>query len=375
MREVNHSSVEEFKILSHYENLRKVLLGEQYVGHLTKPLAFWALPSDRRLPLAFLGRSLKDLLSTPFRELAATPGIGQKKIRSFIKLLARAASTNASEIPDDPSLESGNGESDCGNGRSSNGKGFDPSSVSEVVWAQWRTSVMRHALENESLGRFAPSLRNVTRVIWNTPLKAYTGVTLDDLRRMKTHGEKRVRAVLEVFHSVHALVSSMGTQDHLVVRIVPRRIDGVERWVAGVLQRAGIPHEDDIREYFVQPLLEQIRTDAGQQIASLAESRLGIHRPITSVRQAARTMGLTRARVYQLLNEINDIMAVRWPNGRRMVYELREKLESEAAAAESPPDLQQLFAAIELFYPSKRRGADGPLDPVAQESEPAEKSA
>ena len=37
-------------------------------------------------------------------------------------------------------------------------------------------------------------------------------------------------------------------------------------------------------------------------------------------------MGLTRARVYQLLNEINDIMTVRWPNGRHQMYELREKL-------------------------------------------------
>ena len=43
---------------------------------------------------------------------------------------------------------------------------------------------------------------------------------------------------------------------------------------------------------------------------------------VTSVRQAARTMGLTRARVYQLLNEINDIMMVRWPNGRHQVSEI-----------------------------------------------------
>ena len=41
-------------------------------------------------------------------------------------------------------------------------------------------------------------------------------------------------------------------------------------------------------------------------------------------------MGLTRARVYQLLNEINDIMAVRWPNGRHQMYELREKLVPES---------------------------------------------
>ena len=42
-------------------------------------------------------------------------------------------------------------------------------------------------------------------------------------------------------------------------------------------------------------------------------------------------MGLTRARVYQLLNEINDIMMVRWPTGRHQSHELREKFQAEAA--------------------------------------------
>ena len=80
-------------------------------------------------------------------------------------------------------------------------------------------------------------------------------------------------------------------------------------------------------------------------------------------------MGLTRARVYQLLNEINDIMAVRWPNGRHQMYELREKLVSESESIDSPPDLQQFLAAIELFYPGSRRGAAGPLEPVLGDDE------
>ena len=157
---------------------------------------------------------------------------------------------------------------------------------------------------------------------------------------MKTHGEKRVRAILEVFHSVHVLVANMGTQDHLVVRIFPRRIDQVEQWIGRALQTPGVPPAQELFEHVVSPLLEQVRTDATQQIASLAENRLGISGPITSVRQAARAMGLTRARVYQLLNEINDIMAVRWPNGRHQMYELREKLVAESkqmdSAARSP---------------------------------------
>jgi hypothetical protein len=355
------SSVEELQVISRFESLRQILLSPQYGEHVEKPLAYWALPTDRRLPLAFLGRTLKDLLQTPFSELTATPGIGQKKIRSFVGLLARVANTTPDELPSDVrTLAPARCES--ANGDSGNPAAFDPCTVSEVVWAQWRASVVKHGLCHELLGRFAPSLRNMTRVIWSTPLGAYTHSTLGEIRAMKTHGEKRVRAILEVFHSIHGLAANMGAQPHLVVRIVPRLIDDVEHWIGCVLQTPGIPGNAEIFEKFVNPLLQQTRIDATQQITCLAENRLGIQAPIASVRQAARSMGLTRARVYQLLNEINDIMSVRWPTGRHQVYELSDKFQEESERCENPPDLSQFAAAVELFYPGARRGAAGPLE-------------
>src|SRR4051794_9644498 len=99
MKFTKSASVEELQVVSRFESLRKILQSEQYVDHLKKPLAYWALRTDRRLPLAFLGRNLEDLLHTPFAELTNTPGIGQKKICSFVKLLARAANTDPAELP------------------------------------------------------------------------------------------------------------------------------------------------------------------------------------------------------------------------------------------------------------------------------------
>ena len=252
--------------------------------------------------------------------------------------------------------------------------GFDPTNISEITWAQWRASVVRHGLSSETLGHFAPSLRNMTRVIWNTPLGAYTSSTLAEILALKTHGEKRIRAVLEAFHAAHAIVSGMGTQEHLVVRILPRQIDRAECWTGRMLQRPGVPSQEEIYENLVLPLLEQVRIDATGQVAMLAENRLGVAGPITSVRQAARSMGLTRARVYQLLNEVNDIMTVRWPMGRHQIHELREKfMQAETDEADGMPDLRQFHAAVELFYPGSRRGAAGPLeqtfDQIEQEEE------
>ena len=71
-------------------------------------------------------------------------------------------------------------------------------------------------------------------------------------------------------------------------------------------------------------------------------------------------MGLTRGRVYQLLNEINDIMTVRWPLGRHQVYELHDKFAAEAVDVSNPPSLVQFYAAVELFYPGNRRVLTAP---------------
>ena len=88
MRMVKIASAEEYKLFNSFEEVRKTLLDERYADRLEKPLAYWALPNDRRLPLAFLGRTLNELLNTPFEQLSATPGIGQKKITSLVKLIS-----------------------------------------------------------------------------------------------------------------------------------------------------------------------------------------------------------------------------------------------------------------------------------------------
>lgn len=367
MRSDRKSSIEQLQVLGRYESLRKTLLAESHRNHLDKPLAYWAVPTDRRLPLALLGRTLDDLLATPFEEIAATPGVGEKKIRSYVKLLARAADTNPAQLPVDLSTRIKHPASGSHDETSSNG--FDSASVSEVLWAQWRQTVLKRGLEGEPLGRFAPTLKKMTRVIWTKPLSDYTDLSLAEIRSMKTHGQKRVKAVLEVFYSIHQLVAGMGSQEQLVVRIVPRLIDAVETWVGRTLQAPGVPGRVEIFEKLTKPLLGQIRNDASRQIVRLAEDRLGINGPITSVRQAARTAGLTRARVYQLLNEINDIINVRWPLGRHQVHELRTKLLEESADGDGSPDLQQFLAAVELFYPATRRGADGAREPLGDELE------
>jgi hypothetical protein len=344
------TSVEDYKIVSSFQSLRKTLMDDRFADRLEKPLAYWALPNDRRLPLAFLGRTIKDLLATPFEELSATPGIGQKKISSLVKLLSRATKDHPPAVPF--------GLNDLNESKKAvvveeprhQGMGFDPSIVSEALWSQWQQTVIENGLEREKLGRLAPTLQALPTVIWHTPLGHYVNHTVAEIRQLKTHGEKRVRVVLEVFYLVHEMLDGAHRTPHLDLRIVPAFIGPIENWIGQVLANPGAPSSDEVRDNLAIPLLNQINNDCGPTIHELSEARLGISGTPQSVRQQAKRMGVTRARVYQLLEDCARVMAVRWPEGQHQLAQLSAKLLTEATAAS---DLTLFNATRELFYPAK----------------------
>ena len=346
------TSVEDYKIVSTFQSLRKTLLDERFADRLEKPLAYWALPNDRRLPLAFLGRTIKDLLATPFEELSATPGIGQKKISSLVKLLSRATKdhppaapfglTELSETKKDSATERNRQQGDGG--------GFDPTVVSEALWSQWQQTVIDRGIGREKLGRLAPTLQALPTVIWHTQLDCYVDHTVAEIRQLKTHGEKRVRVVLEVFYIVHEMLSGAGSASQLSLRIVPKFIQPIEDWVAKVMHEGRAPTPAEVREHLTVPLLEQIQIDAGETIHELSAGRLGVEGSPQSVRQQAKRMGVTRARVYQLLEECSRVMEVRWPEGNHQLAQLEAKLHAEHA---DTGDLTLFRATRELLYPSK----------------------
>ncbi|RMF99970.1 MAG: hypothetical protein D6741_07575 [Planctomycetota bacterium] len=356
------TSIESLHLVGEFETLKQQILADEqkFEALKNKTLAFWALPTDRRLPLALLGHSLGEILNTPFVEIASTPGIGRKKLAGLILLLRRAASTDVSELPaegrDGGGLVAGK-ELEI----EAEATDIDFDTVSEVTWAKWQATVVRLGLEKVPLGRVAPSLRNITRVIWEVPLGEFTTCTLDQLRKRRTYGAKRVRAVLEVFYFLHRMLENVPSQSHLAMILVPNRIRRVEEWVVTTWQSGRIPQPQEALEHFIKPLLEQINIDAGRQLVMLAEARLGIGGNVTSVRQLARSNGLTRARVYQLFNEMADIVRVRWPMGQAYMFLWRAILLARTTQLVAPPDLTQFFAAIDLFFANRRPAGGSPV--------------
>jgi hypothetical protein len=304
--------------------------------------------------LAFLGRTIKDLLATPFEELSATPGIGQKKISSLVKLLSRATKDHPPAVPF--------GINDLGESKKATTEkprrqstSFDPAIVSEALWSQWQKTVLEQGVGHEKLGRLAPTLQALPTVIWHTPLDQYANHTVAEIRQLRTHGEKRVRVVLEVFYLMHEMLSTAGTSEHLALRIVPKFIGPLESWVAQVLQVGDVPSSEEVRDSLTVPLLNQIKIDAGDTIHELSEGRLGINDPPQSVRQQAKRMGVTRARVYQLLEDCSRVIEVRWPEGQQLMAQLDAKFQAEATEGD---DLRLFRATRELFFPGKHKLAD-----------------
>ncbi|HUY91042.1 MAG TPA: hypothetical protein VMV10_20055 [Pirellulales bacterium] len=335
----------DYKLVASFESVKQKLLRPKYADRWDKPLAYWVVATDRRLPLAFMGTSLRELLDTPLEQLFATAGIGQKKIRTLINLLVRAAQPHPPGAVAPLTEEELEKAAAPASSQKRKGAEVDPTIVSEALWVEWRASVKEHGFGQETLGRYVSSLQQLPRVIWNAPLESYLELTLAEIRALKTHGEKRVGAVLEVFGNLHQIVVHLGAQSQMGVRILPRFVIQLENWVLRYLQRPGAPSYEELRSTFIGPLLDQVRIDAGAQIAKLAESRLAPSG--ATVRQAAQRLGLTRARIYQLLGEAGAIVKVRWPEGQALVASLRERLASQDA---DKATLELLDAAIELFF-------------------------
>ncbi len=339
-------SNDRYRLIGTYERLRKSLIEKPDDGRLDKSLSYWVLPTDRRLPIAFLDRTLRDLLAQPFDDLMSTPGVGHKKIMGFFDLLKRASKAAAPDAP----FGLSNQETKRTKQPTPTG-GFDASIVSESLWSQWCETVNRYGLGPEKLGRLAPTLQTLPTVIWHSRLEEYADRSLADIRSLKTHGEKRLHAILEVFCTVHEALATATLQENIDVVIVPRFVPPISRWLMDVVAQPDLPPVDELHKHIVKPLIQQVRIDLGEQVAGLASARLCLDENSPSVKQQAETIGVTRARVYQLLEDCAKAMEVRWPEGRWLFAPLATRFGSS-----DPETIGLVHGIIDLFYPVERPG-------------------
>jgi len=314
-------SLQDYNLIGEFEEIKTTLSRKKYARLRDRQLSYWVLAGDRGLPHVFLGQTLGEILETPFEDLVTTPGVGQKKLASLVDLLERAARD------DRPVKESSRRDGRLGNGGAPTGERFDPTQVSEGAWQNWKKTVVRWGLEDEVIGRLAPSLQPIPTVIWDTPLREYLDSTLADIRARKTHGEKRTRIVLEMFFLVHSLFGKSKGGKHLRVSLTPQSICEVEAWLEST--RGTLALLGELRDNLASPLVKQLEDDAGKMAADAVGKVIGLRGAPQRVAIVAKRIGVTRARVYQMLEQCARILAVRWPQGRQELAELAERYEED----------------------------------------------
>ena len=327
-----------------YERLVAKLRDADYSDLHDQLLVFWTRPKDRRLPLVFMEWPLKKLLKLRFDEVQSTPGVGAKKVIGLISLLRRISENGDADVSAAVEQDS-NHEPPSGSGTP---EVFDVAGVSEAQWHEWCETVERLELMQVPIGRVARSLNEVPMVIWDTPLGNYKGHTLAEIRRMKTHGQKRVRIVVEAFWTVHRSLGSATPEQHVHLDVVPRFVRQLEFWIDNQLTVDAEPSRSEVQDGLIKPLLAQLETDVGDRIAQLVANRLGMNGEPMSVRSQAQEIGVTRARIYQWLEDCASAMHIRWPSGRWKMRALREKSDQYG---ESSYAREMLTTIGDIFFP------------------------
>jgi hypothetical protein len=273
-----------------------------------------------------------------------TPGVGHKKILGFFDLLKRASKAGAPDAPFGLGSETPKRTKPA-----TAAGGFDASIVSESLWTQWCETVHRFGLGPEKLGRLAPSLQLLPTVIWHSRLEEYADRSLAEIRSLRTHGEKRVHAILEVFCTVHEALATATLQENVDLVVVPRFIPPLTRWLMETVSRPELPPVDELHQHIVKPMINQVKIDLGDQVAGLAAARVCLDENAPSVKQQAEAIGVTRARVYQLLEDCGKVMEVRWPEGRWLIAPLANRFGTA-----DPEAIGLIHCVLDLFFPPEK---------------------
>ena len=322
-----------------YENARKAFLESKEHWLATEPLERWSLPSDRHLPSGLIVLSLRDVLEKPYHKLLETKGVGESKLEKLIVLIERALKEfvyqdelaegdRSGHAP--PAAETTIGRSDFDLFPAV--ENLSLSELTPTVWQHVCQCIKRHSLENYPLGRFAETLDELPRGLWNCPLSDFVEHSIGELKQLKGYGDQRIASVLKVLVTTARVVAKCPSDTHLAIKVFPARIERISSWINRVLRDDLLPDYSSLCQHFVIPLLRQLEHDLGSQPAEMVERRLGVENEPETLDQIGESFDLTRERIRQLTLRAPEVMEVRWPEGKHLLDDFFEKFRSSGEA-------------------------------------------
>lgn len=308
---------------------------------LDRPLTAWVKPSDRHLPQAFLGRSLREVLTLTFDQIAETPGVGPGRITKLLDVLERVGRATGESTMLNPQFVAG--------WTAALALTSDPvaEDMTDETWEGWRQTIRAHRLEHEPLGRYAARLSDLPKGVWATPLREYTDRPLSEIREMPAHGPARVQAILDVFAGVTRTLAGCAADSPLAIRPLPPPVRDLILWAEEVLRSNTVPDVVAIRGGFLTPLFALLEADLGSDVTAVVRRRVGGDGPAETLNAVAADLGLTRERVRQIAAKAGEVMAVRWPEGRYLLDNVYAHLQASPGCG---PQLDLMHTILDTCF-------------------------
>lgn len=147
---------------------------------------------------------MREVLRLRLGEIASTRGIGAKKLEKLVLAVDRARNAIARDVPVGlchTDRTTGDHVSESMTfpyrvARDAHFVGAKHTPLHDLDERDWRCVaqvVRHHGLEDFMLGRFAPSLRELDRALWDTRIATFTRRPLSELRRLQGCGPVRLQ--------------------------------------------------------------------------------------------------------------------------------------------------------------------------------------
>lgn len=307
---------------------------------LNRKIASLANRMDRHLPGVFLSRTLREVLQSSLDSLLSHRGVGIGRIERLLEVIERAEKEilESNQVP----VPKAHDEISRTEPIRTMRLVLDPKQLTDADWQVWGELVRKHGLSHEPLGRFVRNLSEIPSGLWIAELGLFMERPLEDLHLVPGCGPARLSEVLEIIARVVKVLFHIPEESGFGVRLLPAAVRDVIVWTENVLRQGVPPNINAMRAEFIQPLLSQLETDLGTEITQMIRRRIGVDGVPDTLEEIGHSVGLTRERIRQLIGKAVEVFRVRWPEGRHLLDDLFDLLQSSSSVDEE----QDLLRAI-----------------------------
>ncbi len=224
-------------------------------------------------------------------------------------------------------------------------------------WSSIVQLVRYHDLARFPLGRFASSLRDLHRSLWQERISNFSQRSFSQLFEMKGYGHVKLTQSVGLIYNLACRLSRLPAHSDIRTTVFSTAITEASQWLTQwqFSEVEKLPDVPSILECFVKPLLLQVERDISGRVSAIAKRRIGDGGEPETYREISKDFGVTPNRIRTLIPPAVLVFDVRWPEGRDLLHRVCEQLSVQKNANVQ----QQLLLRIsQVFFDSRKATAE-----------------